>query len=101
MASPVQLWRDQRGFLHETPEAADAADAGFERQDRRAAVHGMLVAEIQASWSAGRPGSTSKSSADMADWLIDHWPTLRAIGFAYRVHELGADGEAALSAGKR
>lgn len=96
MATAVQLYRDSRGLLHETAEAADAADAAFERDDRREAVHRMLVAEIQSTWSAGRQPASDTSSARLADWLINRWPTLRAIGFAYRVHELGHAGEAAI-----
>ncbi|MEE7460638.1 hypothetical protein MFUR16E_04485 [Methylobacterium fujisawaense] len=93
MAQPVQLWRDRRGFLHESAEAADHADLNFEREDRREVVRSLLVKQIQATYGPARSNTSGGSSSALADWMIDHWQSLRAIGFAYRVHELGASGE--------
>lgn len=98
MAHPVHMWRDSRGFLHASAAAADYADANFEREDRREVVRSLLVKQIQATYGPARSNQSGGSSSALADWLIDHWQALRAIGFAYRVHELGASGEAEIAA---
>lgn len=93
MSRPVQMWRDSRGFLHESAEAADNADHSFEREDRREVVRSLLVKQIQATYGPARSNPAGGSSSGLADWMIEHWQALRAIGFAYRVHELSASGE--------
>jgi hypothetical protein len=100
MAREMHLWQDARGYLHSTQQSAEDADRLFaetsEREARRAIVRQMLVGRINRR-DGRRLLASDVSGVEAADWLIANWPTLKAIGYAYRMDDLVPAGEASVS----
>lgn len=90
MAEQAIRWKDSRGILHETEEAADEASRQYDFGDRRRAVlagFGELLAETTPA-ECRRGAEPFTRDRDAAEWLIQNWPAIKAIGFAYRLDDL-------------
>lgn len=100
MAREMRLWQDARGYLHPTCASADDADRLFattqEREARRAIVRTMLVDRMNRH-EGRRLLAPDVSGVEAADWLIANWPSLKAIGYAFRMDDLCAGGEVAIA----
>lgn len=89
MAEQAIRWKDSRGILHETEESADHATEQYRRGELRKAAFAQLHALIAKELPPNQLEVAARGERRMmANWLIDNWPAIKAIGFAYRLDDL-------------
>lgn len=89
MAEQAIRWKDSRGILHETEEAADHATEQYRRGELRKAAFAQVRSLLEKEMPFYHLELIGRGERRiLVNWIIDNWPAIKAIGFAYRLDDL-------------
>lgn len=91
MAEQVIYWKDSRGLHHASEALADEASRQYERGDKRRSVlkhFEALIGDTVPPECRRHAAIAFSRDYEVAEWLIQNWPAIKAIGYAYRLDDL-------------